>query len=111
MQKLAVGKKSRKGRASATKMWFVKYKIDKQHKEMIAESQARIEEFNRRREELRAGQGEIAQLCRDVTTAVAAARQSYERRRPAIFQSVLSRYLEQQYEALYDDEEGFMGPY
>uniref|UniRef100_A0A1I7UUP6 BZIP domain-containing protein n=1 Tax=Caenorhabditis tropicalis TaxID=1561998 RepID=A0A1I7UUP6_9PELO len=112
---MTVGKKygKRLSSSSAAKLRLVKYKIDKQQQQKIAESKARVERLKRETEDLLAGTSQVAILCEEVTTTARSLRESYERQRPNIYSTVLSNFLEQMEEEVYDDEEegGFYGTF
>ncbi|EGT41346.1 hypothetical protein CAEBREN_17578 [Caenorhabditis brenneri] len=88
-----------------------KFVTDKQYQQKLAETKARIERLKREREELHAGNSQIAILCEEVTTSARSLRETYERQRPVIFHAVLSNFLEQVEEAYDDEEGGFIGTY
>ncbi|CAL2032163.1 unnamed protein product [Caenorhabditis brenneri] len=110
---VTVGRKyaKRLSSSSAAKLRLVKHKIDKQYQQKLAETKARIERLKREREELHAGNSQIAILCEEVTTSARSLRETYERQRPVIFHAVLSNFLEQVEEAYDDEEGGFIGTY
>ncbi|KAF1766646.1 hypothetical protein GCK72_006604 [Caenorhabditis remanei] len=110
---LTVGKKyAKKFTSSSSKHRLVKYKIDKQYQQQLAESKARVERLKREREDLLAGNSQTAILCEEVTTQARSLRESYERQRPGIYRAVLSAFLEQEEEDDYDDvEAGFIGTF
>lgn len=107
---VTVGKKyAKRLTSSSSKLRLVKYKIDKQHQQKLAESKARVERLHREREALQEGRSQTAILCEEVTTQARALREAYERKRPVIYHAVLSAFLDQEEELL--DDEYYIGSY
>ncbi|CAI2328365.1 unnamed protein product [Caenorhabditis sp. 36 PRJEB53466] len=82
-------KKYTSASSSSSKMRLVKYKIDKQHQERLAASKARVERLQREREELLAGNSQLAIMCESVTTSARSLRESYERQR-SVYRAIIS---------------------